>query len=154
MGHRACGIDYGTSRIAIAAPSLGEFHEYVLKPGDNLGALDVLAEITWNTVSSIHAEAVAIESPIQGISRNVRVGIQLAMVAGAVAVAARQAGADVVFVEPAKWKKAVVGVGNASKADVATFLERDHVGLYSKCESQDMVDAICIALYAEKVLAG
>jgi Holliday junction resolvasome RuvABC endonuclease subunit len=154
MGRRVCGIDYGTSRIAIAAPSLSEFHEYVLKPGDNLGALDVLAEITWNTVTCTHAEAVAIESPIQGMSRNVRIGIQLGMVAGAVAVAARQAGAEVMFVEPSKWKKAVVGFGNASKADVSAFVEGHHPGLYAQCKSQDMVDAVCLALYAENVLAG
>ena len=154
MVRRACGIDYGTARIAIAAPSLGEFHEVVLKPGDNLGALDVLAETTWNVVTSIHADVVAIESPIQGMSRNVRVGIQLGMVAGALAVAARQAGAHVIFAEPATWKKAVVGFGNANKADVAAFLERHHQGLHAQCSSQDMVDAICIALYAETVLAG
>jgi Holliday junction resolvasome RuvABC endonuclease subunit len=155
MVERRClGVDYGVSRIAISGPSHGVFEEYVLKPGDNLGALDVLAEITWNTVTHAHAEVVAIESPIQGMSRNVRVGIQLGMVAGALAVAARQAGADVIFAEPATWKKAVVGFGNANKADVSAFLEGHHPRLYAKCPSQDMVDATCIALYAERSLAG
>lgn len=154
MDHISLGIDYATSRIAIAGPSCNVFEEYILKPGDNLGALDVLADITWNTVSGIHADKVAIESPIQGMSRNVRVGIQLAMVAGVIAVAARQAGAEVTLVEPALWKKVVTGRGNANKEDVSIFLERHHKRLYARCQSQDMVDAVCIALYAEKVLAG
>jgi len=154
VDHRACGIDYATSRIAIAAPSHGVFHEVVLKPGDNLGAIDVIAEITWNTVTSIRADVVAVESPIQGMSRNVRVGIQMAMVAGAITVAARQTGAEVILVAPSEWKKAVIGFGNANKTDVAAFLERHHSGLYANCDSQDMVDAVCIALHAEKVLAG
>jgi Holliday junction resolvasome RuvABC endonuclease subunit len=151
---RCLGVDYGTSRIALAAPSHGVFHEVILKPGDNVGALDVLAETTWNVVTSIHADVVAVESPIQGMSRNVRVGIQLGMVAGAIAVAARQAGANVIFAEPALWKKVVVGVGNANKANVASFLERHHPRLHAQCPSQDLVDAVCIALYAEKTLAG
>ena len=150
----AAGIDYGVSRIAIAIPSLGEFQEFVLKPGDNSANLAVLAEITWNTVISAHAEVVAVEAPIQGMSRNVRVGISLAMVAGAVTVAAQQAGARVDVVPPSSWKKAVVGVGNANKDQVNDFLERHHPGLHAKCRSQDMVDAVCIALYAQTLLAG
>lgn len=148
------GVDYGVSRIAIAIPSRSEFHEFVLKPGDNHKNLDVLAEITWNAVVSAHAEVVAVEAPIQGMSRNVRVGISLAMVAGAVVVAAQQAGASVDVVPPATWKKAVVGFGNANKDQVNDFLAKHHPRLHAKCPSQDMVDATCIALYAEKVLAG
>lgn len=153
MVSRSCGIDFATARIAIASPSLGEFHEVVLSPGDNFGALDVLAETTWNVVTTIRAEVVVVESPIQGMSRNVRVGIQMAMVAGAIVVAARQAGAEVIFAAPTEWKKAVVGRGNANKADVSSFLEIYQPRLYSRCKSQDMVDAVCIALYAEKILA-
>lgn len=154
MDKRSCGIDFATARIAIACPSLGEFHEVILTPGDNIGALDVLAETTWNVVTTIRAELVVVESPIQGMSRNVRTGIQMAMVAGAIVVAARQAGAEVILAAPAEWKKAVVGFGNANKADVSTFLERHLPGLYTQCRSQDMVDAVCIALYAEEILAG
>lgn len=143
------GIDYGTAKIAIAGPRIDHFEEYVLRPGDNLGALDVLAETCWNAVIRTHADVVAIESPIQGGSRNVRVGISLGMVAGAVSVAARQAGASVVLVPPAQWKKAVVGHGNANKEQVAEWLSHTHPDLHAKATSQDLVDAICIALSAE-----
>jgi Holliday junction resolvasome RuvABC endonuclease subunit len=149
----ALGIDYGSSRIAIVGPSGLVFEEVVLRPGDSFGALDVLAEITWNTVTLTRAKVVAVESPIQGMSRNVRTGIMLAMVAGAITVAARQAGADVTHVPPASWKKEVVGFGNAKKEQVNSWLEAQHPGLYAHCGSQDLVDATCLGLYAEARLA-
>ena len=146
------GVDYGTAKIAIAVPDITHFEEYVLRPGDNLGALDVLAETLWNAVIRTHAERVLIESPIQGGSRNVRVGISLGMVAGAISVAARQAGASVELVPPSSWKKAVVGHGNANKDDVAAHLAAHHPHLHKLCTSQDLIDATCIALSASSGL--
>lgn len=148
------GVDYGVARIAFAVPSRHVFHEIALKPGDNYGNLEVLSEIVWNEVTTTHADVVAVEAPIQGMSRNVRVGISLAMVAGAIVVAARQAGAHVDVVPPALWKKTVIGIGNANKEVVSNFLEEHHSQLHRQCGSQDMVDAVCIAMYAEKTLAG
>ena len=149
----ALGIDYGSSRIAIVGPSAHVFEEVVGRPGDNIGALDILAETTWNAVTQASAKVVAVESPIQGMSRNVRTGIMLAMVAGAITVAARQAGAEVIHVPPASWKKEVVGFGNAKKEQVSEYLAAQHPGLYANCGSQDMVDAACLGLYAEARLA-
>ena len=154
MDRIAAGIDYGTARIAIAAPTIGYFYEVVLRPGDNLGALDILAETTWNAVVHTHAEVVAVEAPIQGMHRNVRVGISMAMVAGAITVAARQAGARALLVEPSTWKKAVVGVGNANKEQVAQWLQSQHRDLHQQATSQDLVDATCLALYAQQELGG
>lgn len=148
------GVDYGVARIAFAVPSRHVFHEITLKPGDNYGNLEVLSEIVWNEVLTTHADVVAVEAPIQGMSRNVRVGISLAMVAGAIVVAARQAGAHVDVVPPASWKKTVIGIGNANKESVSNYLEEHHPQLHSQCGSQDMVDAVCIAMYAEATLAG
>lgn len=154
MSGIAAGIDYGVSRIAIALPSVGEFHEYVLSPGDNTRALSVLFEVTQNVLERTHAEVVAIEAPIQGMSRNVRVGISLAMVAGAVAVAAQKTGSIVEIVPPSLWKKTVLGAGNANKDQIKSYLAENHPSLYSQCHSQDMVDATCIALYAQTLVAG
>lgn len=154
MDRVAAGIDYGTARIAVVAPSINYFHEVVLRPGDKLGALDILAETTWNAVTHAHAEVVAVEAPIQGMHRNVRVGISMGMVAGAITVAARQAGAHVVLVEPATWKKAVIGVGNANKEQVTQWLELEHPDLRGQAHSQDLVDAACLALYAQQQLGG
>jgi hypothetical protein len=52
------------------------------------------------------------------------------------------------------WKKDVVGAGNASKADVSRWLQ-DHHPLYShQCvKDQNLVDAVCIALYGKLVVA-
>ena len=154
MSGIAAGIDYGVSRIAIAIPQTNEYHEYVLSPGDNNKALTVLFEIVQNVLVHTHAEVVAIEAPIQGMSRNVRVGISLAMVAGAISVAAQQCGSHVDIVPPASWKKTVLGVGNANKDQIKSYLEENHKALYSNCLSQDMVDATCIALYAQTLVAG
>lgn len=148
------GIDYGVSRIAIVLPYAGVFLDVKLTPGDDFGALDVLAETAFNTLTQAHAEVVAIEASILGMSRNVRTARSLARVEGALAVAARQAGAQVVSAEPATWKKAVVGVGNADKQAVSRWLERHHPNWHGNCHTQDLIDATCLALFAETTLAG
>ena len=153
-GEIVLGVDYGTARIAIAGPSIMHFEEVILRPGDNLGALDVLAETLWNAVTRTHADVVVVESPIQGGSRNVRVGISLGMVAGALCVAARQAGASVQLVPPASWKKMVVGHGNANKEQVALWLQSEHPELRAEAHSQDLVDATCLALSATEPVDG
>lgn len=148
------GIDYGSSRIAIVIPSRDVFLDVKLTPGDDFGALDVLAETTWNVLTQTRAEVVALEASILGMSRNVRTARSLARVEGAIAVAARQAGAHVVSAEPATWKKAVIGIGNADKQAVGVWLQRHHPNWHQHCHTQDLIDATCLALFAQGTLAG
>jgi Holliday junction resolvasome RuvABC endonuclease subunit len=149
------GVDYGVRRIAYSAPRIREFHELTLKGGDDIDDLDTLSAYLFDLVSITQASLVAVEAPIVGASRNFRTGIRLGMVAGALTASARQAGAQVALVPPSSWKATVVGHGNAGKPDVSAWLRRHFPEWWDSCnESQDLIDATCLALHAEGVLAG
>jgi len=148
-GFVGAGVDYGTSRVAFAIPAMGVFEDVVLKPGDNLGALDVISEVVWNACITHKPDLVAVEAPIVGASRNLRVGVSLGMVAGAICSTVMQTDTLVTLVPPASWKKGVVGFGNADKQQVSRWLEVHHPIWHSRCTSQDTIDSVCLALYAE-----
>lgn len=150
----AAGVDYGSHRLAFASPRQQVFEELVLKAGDELDDIETLAAYLFDLVKSTQASLVSVEAPIVGISRNIRTGIRLGMVAGALTVSARQAGAQVVLVPPASWKATVVGHGNANKEAVSQWLRRHYPEWWDSCQTQDSIDATCLALHAETVLAG
>lgn len=151
----AAGVDYGVRRVALAVIDAGghRVDEVLLGECGDVDAIDTLAESCWNVLTREHADVVVVEYPIVGMSRNLRVGIRMGMVAGAIIAASRQAGCEVTTVEPATWKKAVIGAGNASKDDVANWLARHHPTYHSACASQDTIDATCLALYATTQMA-
>jgi Holliday junction resolvasome RuvABC endonuclease subunit len=149
------GVDYGSHRIAYSAPRISAFHELLLKGGDELDDLDTLSAYLFDLVRATQASLVVVEAPIVGISRNIRTGIRLGMVAGALTSSARQAGAQVVLAPPSSWKATTVGHGNAGKTDVSDWLRRRYPDWWDACTgSQDLVDATCLALHGETVLAG
>ena len=158
MGGHAAGVDYGLRRVAIAVPSAGILVDVDRavrgKPCDALDALEVLADTYCNAVIRTRVELVAIEAPIVGMSRNVRTGLQLGMVAGALSSAALRTGSKVIIVEPSTWKKAIVGNGNANKDDVSDYLARKHPRLHERTATQDAIDATCLALYAMERLVA
>lgn len=52
------------------------------------------------------------------------------------------------------WKKEVVGHGNATKDEVKAWLTEHHPGKAAQCRgNQNLVDAICIALYGQSVVS-
>ena len=62
---------------------------------------------------------------------------------------------DTRLVEVAKWKKAVIGNGGASKDDISRFLARTSPDYHDQCgNNQNYVDATCIALYGQKTFVG
>ena len=156
------GIDYGTRRVAITffihENGLTESFMYELDlsgSNDHVKDMAVLSEYATDLFTKHNPSFVAIEQPIQGMSKNVRVGLLMGMSAGALSVAASRSGAEVAMVAPATWKKTVIGRGNADKQAVSEWLETTYPGLFERCnKSQDLVDATCIALHAQKVLAG
>lgn len=156
MDHRriTVGIDYGVRRCAVVCPQTSSFWDIELPPGDIVSALDAMHDFVFSTISSLDGKPrfVSVEAPIVGLSRNLRTGLHLSMVAGALAVAARQTGAPTEFVEPSTWKKAVVGRGNADKTQVAQWLAQQRPELFKKASNQDLVDACCIAFYGEQRL--
>ena len=141
------------SRIAIACPEVGLWVDLALKDTDQVDALTVLSEALWNALVTSGATHVAIEQPIVGASLNLRVGVSMGMVAGALCITARQAGATVYLPPPATWKKAVTGRGNASKQEVDGWLSVHHPDWHTQCSTQDTIDATCLSLYAQGLLA-
>lgn len=149
------GVDYGSHRIAYSAPRISVFRELLLKGGDEIDDLDTLAAYLFDLVAETQASCVVVEAPIVGISRNLRTGIRLGMVAGALTTSARQAGASVALVPPSSWKATVIGHGNANKEAVSIWLRKRFPDWWDACNgSQDLVDATCLALHGEAVLAG
>ena len=150
------GLDYGVRRAAYSAPAQNIFEEIKLS-GTEEPAVDLLVMSEWlcDILCSTQPTIVAVEESIQGSSRNVRVGLSMAKVAGVFAVEVRKHGSDVIYVPPARWKKVVTGRGHADKTEVATWLSAAYPQYTDKCRgSQDLVDATCIALYAQTLLAG
>lgn len=154
------GIDYGVRRVAVGSVDPRFIYDIKVSaaPGEpnDPDALDELYRDIRVIVSSLVKKdgvLVAIESPIQGASANIKTGLRLAQVAGAIQVACRHAGAATLLVAPSEWKKAVVGVGNAGKDQVDEWLAANHPHLRAACHSQDAVDATCLALHAQAVLA-
>lgn len=148
------GLDYGVRRAAYTAPADNVFEEIKLSGSDE-PAVDLLLMSEWlcDILCQTQPTLVAVEESIQGGNRNVRVGLSMAKAAGVLAVEARKHGSDVLFVPPARWKKVVIGRGHADKAEVATWLRAAHPEYASRCgSSQDLVDATCLALYAETLL--
>lgn len=152
------GIDYGIRRVAIASASQGVICDVDVgvraKACSPLEALHIIVDTYCNAMVRRRADVVAIEAPIVGMSRNVRTGLQLSMVAGALAAVALQSGTAVLVVEPSTWKKAIVGNGGASKDDVSEYLARQHPRLRAHAKSQDAIDATCLALYAVRAVVA
>ena len=88
------------------------------------------------------------EEPVSAGARNLRTYGQMAMSVGAIVAALTQHTPRVYLVPVSKWKEVVVGKGNASKAEVALWLNRVHPIYAAQCDGrQDLIDACCIALY-------
>jgi crossover junction endodeoxyribonuclease RuvC len=156
------GVDFGVRRVALSVADPDLMEEMILRPrthpvgeANDPVALEDLARYTYEYVSSYGPDLVVIESPIQGVSVNVKVGLRLAQVAGVLVVACRQAGSSTVLVGPTEWKKAITGHGNANKGQIAEWLQANRPDLAEACgASQDLVDATCMALFAEGRLEG
>lgn len=155
----AMGIDFGVRRVAIVSSNSEVYEEALFRavpPGEDndVDALDLIYRYTHDRIYAARPRLVAIESPIQGHSANIKTGLRLAAVAGVLAVACRHAGSSTVLVPPALWKKAITGHGNADKQQVSDWLSEHRPDLFAGCDSQDLVDAACMALYAQALLEG
>jgi len=88
-------------------------------------------------------EVVAVET--QFMKHNPQSAIKLGMARGVVIVAAKRKGLKVVEYPPAKAKKAVVGNGRASKAQVQRMVQH-LLALETLPEPEDAADALALAL--------
>ena len=153
----SAGVDYGVRRIAYSHPINMVFEELILTSKDDIENLLILSDWLKHQITATRPELTVIEQAIQGASRNIRTGISMGMVAGALALTAQQVQSSVVFIGPSSWKKAVVGNGHSDKEAVARWLSSKHPSYYEACQRlkkpQDAIDATCLALYGQTRLA-
>jgi len=154
----SAGVDYGVRRIAYAHPNKMVFAELLLTEKNDVKNLLTLSEWLKNQITATRPELIVIEQAIQGASRNIRTGISMGMVSGALALTAQQVESDVVFIGPSSWKKAVIGHGHSDKEAIAKWLSAKYPKYYERCKQlkqpQDAIDATCMALYGQTRLAG
>lgn len=95
-----------------------------------------------------------IEQPLVGRG-GVHTTLVLAQSAAPVVLSALSCGSNGVYdVNVGTWKKAIVGHGNASKDEVGEWLRDNRPSIYELTEGdQDLIDASCIWLYGQGVLA-
>lgn len=136
------GVDVGGSKIAYVDLARGIYaeHHFAKLPTRHH---QLVAMQDWLSMFP-NPNRVWVEAPILGSSLNAQTLIQIAQVTGL----AQMQWPDTELVVPPKWKKAVVGKGNATKLEVASWLRRTDPELYQKISgSQDLVDASALAAY-------
>ena len=154
----ALGFDIGTHRIAISAPSLGWAEEIdVAKshgPSRRDEGLRVLQEWTTQRIIRERGDVVAfIERPfLSGSIANPNTTIGMAETVGIIR-ACVQWHAPTTLVNPSTWKAELIGNGRADKDEVRRWLIETR-GFPADEYSEDMVDATCVGLYGEELIAG
>ncbi|GAA5494140.1 Holliday junction endonuclease RuvC [Rubritalea squalenifaciens DSM 18772] len=121
-------IDYGVISIPAKIPQSG--------------ALSAVRTGLANLITQYEPDVVAVEGII--FVQSVRTAISMGAARAAALIAAADHGLEIYEYAPKKVKKAVVGNGNADKAQVA-FMVRALLGL-SETPPHDAADAIAIAI--------
>lgn len=97
--------------------------------------------------------AVFCEEPVVAGARNLQSSLKIAQTVGAIMAATTLYTPRCYLVPVSKWKKAVVGHGNASKSEVALWLNRVYPPYAACCgANQDLIDACCLVRYGLGVL--
>jgi crossover junction endodeoxyribonuclease RuvC len=145
------GVDPGLGAAGLAAlgASHGQLH---LSWSDTVrtrpelpeaGRLHALHEAVRSAIEEHRPAAVAVERLMWG--RNTTSAFGVARASGVVLLAAAQAGVPVEEYVPLEVKMAVTGIGNASKQQVRSALERIR-GLGPVPRQPDAADAVAVAL--------
>jgi Holliday junction resolvasome RuvABC endonuclease subunit len=97
---------------------------------------------------------VFVEAPLVGRG-GVSSTLPQAYVSGALQGALWSRGANVSLVNVSRWKKVVIGKGNATKANVAEAVRLRWPDLYRRTKGDaDCIDAVAIALYGLVQVSG
>lgn len=118
----------------------------------------VVAAVYAETVTMMHVVLdsaaagdniyVFVEAPLVAGARNIRTSLKMAMAVGAIVSGVTRYTFRCYLVPVSKWKMATIGTGNASKDQVALWLNQVHPTYAGLCGvSQDLIDAACIARY-------
>jgi Holliday junction resolvasome RuvABC endonuclease subunit len=146
------GIDYGVRTAHIAVLNADSYYVTTVMVAKTHRQRE-LEELHSLVKAVLHVEGKAlvyVESPVLAGVRNLQVLISMSQAHSQILTAALPSIVESVAV--ASWKKAIVGKGNATKAEVAAYLKLYYPDLHDQCKSQDHIDATCIALYGKQSL--
>lgn len=96
-----------------------------------------------------------VEEPVLGMKGRATANgaLPLAKVHGALLAASERAGATTLPVNNKRWKRRIVGNGNASKPEINLWVRKHWRKLHSEAKGrQDTCDAACIALEVREVV--
>lgn len=148
------GVDPALRRLAAVCVQHSEVETWEVQQSHRGQEVKVLADYLSDWIDFLQVKyedyntTVWCEAPIVGISKNVQTGLNIATTVGAVLAVSQVS----FLVPPASWKKAVLGNGRATKAQVSDWLREVKPDLFRLCNGdQDAIDATCIALYGEQV---
>jgi Holliday junction resolvasome RuvABC endonuclease subunit len=155
------GIDLGIHKIALAVLDSPEKYlgnivrSFTTEEVHRDEQLAELAHLAHDVCLSQDADYVFIEDTLVGNNR--KYSIQLSQTMGAVLCDLAQlrygCGTQIHLVENHKWKKAVIGNGNASKEEIRNYIIDTHPAYAVLCGvDQDEYDAVGVALYGLGVI--
>lgn len=138
------GIDCGARKLALVCPERGVFAVLEVKKIDYERFYEAAGAFFGTYQPMLDEEKWFVEAPVVAGARNLQSTIKVAQTVGIVHALAP----NVTEVAVSSWKKATVGNGNASKAMVKEWLDKEHPDLALMCRgNQDLYDAACIALH-------
>lgn len=160
-GTGVLGIDPSSTRLAaVYSYTDGKRLEVFTEPlpvGDRVRecrlAYDWLDDLMSTVVEKSPVTAVFVEQPVLGRG-GAGATIPQAMVHGALLASGYLLAQYVVSVNPARWKKAVLGKGNATKPEIAEWVKINWPEVFEVADgNQDVLDSACINLYGRQVVA-
>ena len=144
------GIDLGMRKVDIVDIDRGVFLHYETPKTERTIELRALAGYLRVLEADGLLEGTKwVEAPVVAGARNIQATIAIAQTSGVVHATL----SDTHQVAVSSWKKRTVGTGNADKAAVKQWLASTHPDIHRLCgDSQDLIDAACIALYGRAQL--
>jgi crossover junction endodeoxyribonuclease RuvC len=146
---RVIGVDPGLTRagFAVVEDSSGRLRalEYgtIRGTGEAPAQLAALRARLAEVIGEHRPEAMAVERLF--VTRNQRTAIRVGQASGVALLAGAEAGLAVTEYGPLQVKQAVVGVGSATKDQVAFMVTR-LLGLAAKPDTADASDALALAI--------
>lgn len=147
---RIAGVDLGGRKTAISIFADGQLVEVISCEAheDYSRPVQLGMVAMWTKGVTMGCNHIFVESPL--IGRNVQHSLRVAECFGAVL---SQLSGEVHPVDNKKWKKEVIGNGNASKEMIREWLKTAHPAYAERCgANQDRIDATAIGLYGVQVV--
>jgi Holliday junction resolvasome RuvABC endonuclease subunit len=156
---KVVGVDLGTRKAAVAIlvdGALDTVDAFVAREGlPRHEQLRLVSDYVFDVCEAVEPDYVFIEEALVGNNRNYSLMIAqcLGAVAAELSVLNADFGTEIIFSNNKKWKRRVIGNGNASKEMIKIWVEGQHPAYAMQCANdQDRLDALCIAIDGHRVV--